>query len=80
MPLETKEKNNFYYDISGLAMLSFRNAVAMNWLHWEVDAVCLRSTQGVPSRYMQNETSGTLTTASLLQYAFALQSESYVQV
>jgi hypothetical protein len=50
MPLGTKEKHNFYYDISGLALLSFRKAVAMNWLRGEVDAFCLRSTEeSVPS-------------------------------
>jgi hypothetical protein len=54
MLLGTKEKNNFYYDISGLALLSFRNAFAMNWLHGEVDALCLLSTPGVPSRNMEN--------------------------
>ena len=76
-PLGSKEKNNFYYDFIGLALLSFRKAVAMNWLHAVADAVCLRSTQGgVPSHYIENETSVTLTVALLLKFAFVLQSES----
>jgi hypothetical protein len=54
MLLGTKDKNNVFYDISGLALLFFRNAAAMNWLHGEVDPVWLRSTPGVPSRNMEN--------------------------
>jgi len=41
MPLGTNEKNNLYFDIRGLSMLSFRNAVAITWLHGEAYTVCL---------------------------------------
>jgi hypothetical protein len=48
------DKKNFYYDISDLDLLSFRNAVAVNRLHGEVDPVCLGSTPGVPSHNTEN--------------------------
>jgi hypothetical protein len=54
MLLNDTKKNNFYYDISDLDLLSFRNAVAISRLHGEIDPFCLRSTPDVPSRNMEN--------------------------